>query len=600
MARMRSVAATAGVALVVPLLAATHSAAATPQGVLRCGSGARTLSGPGDHVYTETGNGGYRSVHTDVHIAYDAPSNEFLPGTHVDLTDQATQCLTDFSLDLERTSAAGADGPDLDVQGVDVNGQPAAFRFAQPTYPGDPSGPDDPDPRAHQAGQHVPVGGPQHNPLPPACSPQLTGDSADAQDGQPCPATKLVITPARSLPAGRTFTVSVHYAGRPGLHVDGDGSTEGWFRSDDPPGDGGFVTTEPVGTEDWMPLNDHPSAKPTYDFYDTVNPDRTAVGNGVLVDRQTNAPDASFPAGSTTWHWRSGAPVASYLVENSIGHYTLASRLGSDGVRYYTVQASAIPAAQRQANQAIIAQQQDVTAFESQFNGRFPFRSDGVLVGTPPASFEEEMQTMITFAGGQVDLDTLYHENMHQWWGDNVSEANYDLTFFKEGLATLAEYLYSARTAADAAGGQTTPAGRAAFEANLVTRFNGAYARSNLWSGAPSDPTPFTLFSGSSTYTRPGLAYTALRRILGPDRFAHALQYLQHRYGGATVTEPALEDAFRRVLPVPSAGCQQRLGQFFQQWFDTAYPTPTGATKPTITGPGLAGEDFYGTGGCRG
>ena len=26
-----------------------------------------------------------------------------------------------------------------------------------------------------------------------------------------------------------------------------------------PPGDGGFVTTEPVGTEDWMPLNDHPT-----------------------------------------------------------------------------------------------------------------------------------------------------------------------------------------------------------------------------------------------------------------------------------------------------------------------------------------------------
>jgi hypothetical protein len=39
-------------------------------------------------------------------------------------------------------------------------------------------------------------------------------------------------------------------------------TTEGWFRSNQPKGDGGFVTTEPVGTEDWMPLNDYPSAKP--------------------------------------------------------------------------------------------------------------------------------------------------------------------------------------------------------------------------------------------------------------------------------------------------------------------------------------------------
>ena len=92
-------------------------------------------------------------------------------------------------------------------------------------------------------------------------------------------------------------------------------------------------------------------------------------------------------------------------------------------------------------------QQQDITDFESQFNGPFPFTSDGVIVGTPDAGFEEEMQTMITFAGGQIDLDTLYHENMHQWWGDNVTEASYNLTFFKEGMATLGEYLLDARDA---------------------------------------------------------------------------------------------------------------------------------------------------------
>ena len=69
--------------------------------------------------------------------------------------------------------------------------------------------------------------------------------------------------------------------------------------------------------------------------------------------------------------------------------------------------------------------QQDITEFESQFSGPYPFTSDGVIVGTPSASFEEEMQTMITFAGGLIDTDILYHENMHQWWGDNVTEGGY-------------------------------------------------------------------------------------------------------------------------------------------------------------------------------
>src|SRR4051794_21171253 len=58
-----------------------------------CSSGPRTLSQPGDRVYPDQGNGGYESVHTDLHIAYDTLTNLFLAGTHADLTIQSTQCL---------------------------------------------------------------------------------------------------------------------------------------------------------------------------------------------------------------------------------------------------------------------------------------------------------------------------------------------------------------------------------------------------------------------------------------------------------------------------------------------------------------------------
>ncbi len=203
-------------------------------------------------------------------LVYDATANRFLPGNHVVLTDRATQCLTSFSLDFERRSTANVSiGPDMKVSSVLVNGKPAAFSFARPAYPDDPNGPNDPNPAAHEASQLSHVGGPDHNPLPPACSPELKSTSfakRNSQNGQQCPANKLVITPAAPVRDGAAFTVTVFYTGRPGVHTDGDGTTEGWFRSDKPRGDGGFVTTEPVGTEDWMPLNDHPSAKPTYDF----------------------------------------------------------------------------------------------------------------------------------------------------------------------------------------------------------------------------------------------------------------------------------------------------------------------------------------------
>jgi Peptidase family M1 domain len=581
---------------VTPVGAAASPGLATPP---TCSSGAHTLSHFGDHVYPETGNGGYTSLHTDIHMIYDAPSNRFLPGNHVVLTVRATQCLTDFSLDFERTSVDPVNGPDMTVNSIVVSGQPAVYKFVQPTYPGDPNGQDDTNPLAHEASQVNPVGGPHKNPLPPACTPEVTG-GVNAQNGDQCPANKLVITPFRSIPAGTSFTVTVFYTGRPGVHTDGDGTTEGWFRNDSPPGDGGFVTTEPVGSEDWMPLNDHPSAKPTYDFYDTVNAGRTAIANGVLLSTVHNPPDAQFPGGSTTWHWHSPAPIASYLVENSVGAFDLTSRDASDGIRYYEAQSSSIDAAQKQANLAIMDQQQDITDFQSRFNGPFPFTSDGVLVGIPQAGFEEEMQTMITFQGGQIDLDTFHHENMHQWWGDSVTEANYNLTFFKEGMATFGEYLFDARNAASAAGGLDTPAGQAAFDASLVDQFNANYANKHLWTAAPSDPTPATLFSGRFTYTRPGTAYLALRQILGKANFTSAMQQIQRDYRFSTITEQQLEAGFHAWMPNKSAACSARLDQFFTQWFDTAYPPGGGAKRPQLTGPGLDGPGFYNTDGtCR-
>ncbi len=589
--RLLSTVLTAAVSLAVVGVGVTSAGASAAAG--GCSPGAHTLAPAGSHVYPETGNGGYTSVHTDVHMVYDVTTNLFLPGNNVALTDQATQCLTSFSLDFERQSQNTSAGPDMTVGSVTVNGAPATFEFVQPTYPGDPNGQDDPDPLAHEASQNNPVGGSGNNPLPPACSPELPNTSVDPDslDGTQCPANKLVITPSVPIKDNSTFTVVVNYTGRPGLHNDGDGTTEGWFRATG----GSFVTTEPVGTEDWMPLNDYPAAKPTYDFYDTVNAGKTTIANGDLVSVTHNAPDANFPAGSDTYHWHSAATIASYLVEDSVGDYTFSTRVGSDGITYKEAQDSAISATQQASNKAVMDQQQDITDFESLFNGPFPFDTDGVAVGTPPASFEEEMQTMITFAGGRASLGTLYHENMHQWWGDNVSEGGYEMTFFKEGMAQLAQYMQAARNAEIAAGGPDTTAGQAAFQASLIAQFNSNYARTgSFWSQAPSDPTPLGLFSSSATYRRPATAYIALWQILGTDRFTKVLQTVQQTYGGGSVTEPQLEAAFRSGLPNKSAACRSMLSQFFTEWFDTPYPNGA-ATEPDITGPGLAGPGFYGT-----
>ena len=245
---------------------------------------------------------------------------------------------------------------------------------------------------------------------------------------------------------------------------------------------------------------------------------------------------------------------------------------------------------------------EDITNFQIPFNGPFPFSTNGVVIGLPSVSFAEEMQTKITFPGGSIGVGTFHHENMHQWWGDNVSEDVYERTFFKEGYADLSEGYNTARTAANAAGGMGTPAGDAAFEASLANRFNTTYnsTSANNWNVAPSKPTNANLF-GSQTYTRSGRSYIALRAILGkPPTSTGASKEIQTTYGGSSITQPQQIAIYKQWLPNQSPACKNKLDVFFQQWWDTAYSgSPAAGNKPQITGPGLAGPGFYdANGGC--
>jgi hypothetical protein len=245
--------------------------------------------------------------------------------------------------------------------------------------------------------------------------------------------------------------------------------------------------------------------------------------------------------------------------------------------------------------------QNTITDFQKQFNGPFPFTSNGVIVAQPSVSFEEEMQTMIAFQGGSISTGTFVHENMHQWWGDNVSEGAFNMTALKEGFASFGEYLWAARTAGLAAGVEGSPAYTTAFNASLTSRFNTNYntTSSSFWTTAPLKVTAATLFSGSATYTRSSTGYLAMRAILGPALMTKAMTAIQHDFAGGNILVSDIVSEFQRFLPNQSATCRARVDTWATQWFNTSYPTGGANTvnRPQMTGPGQAthpsGVTFY-------
>src|ERR1051326_4031275 len=118
--RLLSAVLTAAVPLALAGVSLTPAGVAAADSGAACSPGAHTLAPVGSHVYPETGNGGYTSVHTDVNMVYDATTNTFLPGNNVALTDRATQCLTSFSLDFEPRSQNANAGPMMTVGSVTV------------------------------------------------------------------------------------------------------------------------------------------------------------------------------------------------------------------------------------------------------------------------------------------------------------------------------------------------------------------------------------------------------------------------------------------------------------------------------------------------
>src|SRR6476660_10627941 len=123
---------------------------------------------------------------------------------------------------------------------------------------------------------------------------------------------ELVITPSSGLRVGRSFTVSIAYAGVPRVVTDPDGSIEGWV----PTADGAFVVGEPQGSPGWYPVNDSPQDKATFDFAVTVPEGLTVMANGVLVS-------STSTGGRTTWVWRESDPMAPYLATATLGRFDL-------------------------------------------------------------------------------------------------------------------------------------------------------------------------------------------------------------------------------------------------------------------------------------
>ncbi|SEG77607.1 Peptidase family M1 [Actinacidiphila yanglinensis] len=343
----------------------------------------------------------------------------------------------------------------------------------------------------------------------------VTVDGAAARAGRD--GTELQVRPAHPLRHGARFTTVVDYQGTPRLLTDADGSHEGWIRTDD----GALALGEPVGSMAWFPGNDHPSDKAAYDITVTVPHGLTAVSNGELLSTRAVSGDR------TAYHWRTSAPMATYLATVAIGHFDVTRSKTPDGLPLYV---AVDPRSDDTKTSAALARIPEILAWEEGLFGPYPFASAGAVVDHLPrgrVGYALETQNRPVFPGDgpppAVDPVTLVHELSHQWFGDSVTPAAWQDMWLNEGFATLTEWLWQQHE-----GGPSLDASAAA-----------AFADSANWAFPPATPPDAASVSAPPVYGRGALVLYELRRTLGPSAFGRLLKEwpAAHRHGNASTAQ---------------------------------------------------------------
>ncbi|MBB5956666.1 aminopeptidase N [Saccharothrix tamanrassetensis] len=350
--------------------------------------------------------------------------------------------------------------------------------------------------------------------------------AAFSQEGE----HELVVTPAKPLRKDEQFTVSVTYGGEPTMFEDRALGRSGWQIS---ASGGAFAAGEPHSATTWFPANDTPRDKASFKLSARVPDGWSVVSNGV-EEGSTQAD------GWTTFRWNAEQPMATYLATVAIDKWTVDRSTLPDGTP--VVNAYAPGALGARADQQRLP---EILAFLSAKYGPYPFRSAGGIFLADNIGFSLETQTRPIYAGW-ADLETVVHENAHQWFGDSVSLRSWADICLNECFASYAQWQWA----------------EAKEGVNLDDRYRSEVERTDdsggYWNRKLYDMGRGNEFRG--VYDKGQLAVHALRRQIGDESFDKVLQTWTARNRDGNASWPEFEAHVEQVSG-------QDLDGFFAAWF---------------------------------
>lgn len=253
------------------------------------------------------------------------------------------------------------------------------------------------------------------------------------------PDGRLYLTLPKPLQAGERTTVRIRYHGVP--HVAKRAPWDGAFMWSRTAGGDPWISTtvEGEGCDLFWPCIDHPMGKPKLiDLHVIVPTPLVVAGNGV-------ATGMTEKDGWRTYDWRAKNP-STYGVALNIGPYELlagdyVSRYGNTiPLRFWYLKGN-----DKQAQELFSEFAPMLDFFESRI-GPYPFGDEKMgVVETPHLGMEH--QTINAYGNGYVKSPygydwLLHHELSHEWFGNQMTNADWDDMWLHEGFGSYMQPLY--------------------------------------------------------------------------------------------------------------------------------------------------------------
>ena len=347
----------------------------------------------------------------------------------------------------------------------------------------------------------------------------------------------LRVTLPRPSVAGEHQFITVTYGGVPasGLRIDKNKHGE-WSA---------FSNNWPNRAREWLPTIDHPYDKATSEFVVTAPAAYQVVANGLLIE------EIDRPGGLRTTHWRQSVPIATWLNALGIERFAVRNVGMVKGVQLQTWVAHqdadlAGPYFEEPARQAL--------EFFSERIGPYPYEK---LANVAAAGVSGGMELASAIFYGERGVSAtpgtslIAHEIAHQWFGNSVTEKDWDEVWLSEGFATYFTLLFTEHHS-----------GREAFVAGLKSASTRALAAEKSRPGLAiihDNLSDMSKVLSPLVYQKAGWVLHMLRGIVGTDPFWRGIReyYARHRDSHATT------DDFRAAMETASG---KDLRWFFDQW----------------------------------